>query len=73
MILANNTDLDNAVKLAENFRSIIENHDFDLGKKVTVSIGIATIKKGQDKEALVKVADNALYIAKESGRNCIIY
>jgi len=73
MILATNTDLDNAIKLGENFRSIIENYDFNLGRKVTVSIGVSTMKKGLDKDMLVKVADNALYIAKENGRNSIFY
>lgn len=73
MILAPNTDLDNGIKLAENFRTIIENYDFNLGKKVTVSIGVSSMKKGLDKETLVKMADNALYLAKENGRNGVFY
>lgn len=73
MILATNTPLEDAVTLAENFRSTIEGYDFHLGRKVTVSIGLSTMKKAQDKDALIKTADNALYIAKESGRNTIQY
>jgi len=73
MILAVNTDLDSSVKLAEHFRSMVENFDFHLDTNVTVSIGIATMQKGQDKEELIKAADKALYSAKASGRNCISY
>ncbi len=73
IILAINTDLDNAVKLAENFRATIENYDFNLGKKVTVSIGVSNMKNGLTAEGLIKTADNALYIAKENGRNGVVY
>lgn len=71
MILATNTDLESAMKLAENFRRIVESHDFHLDKTVTLSIGVATIQKGQSEEELVQIADHALYQAKRDGRNGI--
>lgn len=71
MILAINTDLENSLKLAEHFRSIIENFDFHLGITVTVSIGVSAMQKGQEKEELIKAADKALYAAKAGGRNRI--
>lgn len=42
--------------------------------KITVSIGVAE-KKNNHKNAneVIKEADNALYKAKEKGRNCVIY
>jgi diguanylate cyclase (GGDEF)-like protein len=73
MILALNTDLDNSIKLAEHFRSIVESFDFHLETNVTISIGIAAMQKALDKEELIKMADKALYTAKASGRNCISY
>lgn len=41
-------------------------------EKLSVSIGVATSKKGQTPQDMIKIADNALYKAKESGRNCLI-
>ena len=38
---------------------------------VTVSIGVATARKDQDAEAVLRSADHALYRAKEGGRNRI--
>jgi diguanylate cyclase (GGDEF)-like protein len=73
MVLAVNTDLKNSLQLAEHFRSAIENYDFEIGRKVTVSIGISTMKRDQTKEEIIKVADKALYTAKATGRNRICY
>lgn len=69
LIVASNTDLDKAFLFAENIRKSVENHDFNLNQKVTVSIGIATIKENQNQRELLKIADEALYKAKSSGRN----
>ena len=73
MVLAVNTDLKNSLQLAEHFRSAIENYDFEIGRKVTVSIGVSSVNKGQNKEEMIKVADKALYTAKATGRNRICY
>ncbi|HEV8336342.1 MAG TPA: diguanylate cyclase [Candidatus Polarisedimenticolia bacterium] len=64
-----------AFKLAERIRQAMESHRFDLGgSKVTVtsSQGIATYPVNNrifSHEDLVRLADKALYEAKESGRN----
>lgn len=73
MVLVVNTDLKNSLQLAEHFRAAIENYDFEIGRKVTVSIGVSAIHKGQTKEEVIKVADKALYTAKATGRNRICY
>lgn len=68
------TDCDNAYKVGERIRKAIENHEFRLedGKtfRVTISIGIACFPiDSKDREELVKKADQALYYAKQEGRN----
>jgi diguanylate cyclase (GGDEF)-like protein len=40
--------------------------------KLSVSIGMATSRKGKTPHEILKYADEALYKAKESGRNCVI-
>ncbi|MDI6636467.1 GGDEF domain-containing protein [Pantoea dispersa] len=40
---------------------------------VTLSIGVATKQKKESSSAIISAADNALYQAKNSGRNCIKY
>lgn len=63
-------------KLAENVRAKVESLQLPHPKSavspyVTVSIGVATFDVGQnmDIESLIKAADDALYRAKEKGRN----
>ena len=37
--------------------------------RITISAGVATLKKNSSKAALVEAADTALYEAKNNGRN----
>ena len=41
-------------------------------ERLSVSMGVATSQKGKTPQEIIKLADDALYKAKESGRNCII-
>lgn len=56
--------------VAERIRHNVEQHDFQVVGKVTVSLGVSHWK-GNDTpiEAVMKDADNALYKAKHNGRN----
>ncbi|WP_139121621.1 GGDEF domain-containing protein [Piscirickettsia litoralis] len=45
----------------------------ELVGKVTVSIGVAFYNEKETQEAFVKRADDALYAAKEAGRNCVVF
>ncbi len=69
------TDLDGAKKLAENLRKGVEglyivHPDSTVSEVVTISLGVATSTKNSSTfEALIKTADNELYVAKEKGRN----
>lgn len=68
-------DLDRAYQLAELARSEIEGHTFDFeGQQlhVTVSMGVADTGIAADSSELVKRADEALYGAKQAGRNRVV-
>lgn len=61
---------------ADNIRAAIaKSHlspDLPADKKVTISGGVATFEVGMNEEAMVQIADDNLYIAKDSGRNRIV-
>lgn len=67
------TPLDGAIRLAEKLRSEIEGYDFSEPKMVTTSFGVATFRNEDNDITLVNRADEALYRAKEGGRNQVAY
>ncbi len=57
---------------AEAIRRAVEQTNFDAGVRVTVSCGVAVFPaNGTDPNALVKAADEAVYEAKNAGRNVV--
>ncbi|BCD61876.1 diguanylate cyclase [Nitratiruptor sp. YY08-26] len=71
IILAPETDIKNAMKLAEKIRKLVENHSFEEVGKVTISLGVTQFDpENEDNiDAAIKRADNALYLSKKEGRN----
>ena len=63
-----NTEYKDALIVAEKLRQIIEKYNFK-GKNITVSIGISEYKGNLEEN--LKKADEALYEAKNNGRNQI--
>lgn len=71
LIILHNVDEKTAEKIAEKIRLNVGNKNL-LGKdnSLTISLGISTYPKhGTQKEELIAKADQALYNAKETGRN----
>ena len=64
-----NTSLEDAKKVAEHIRGIIQMHIFKDDLKVTCSLGVAEFSGDDTQESVMKRADDALYIAKKNGRN----
>lgn len=58
-----------ALAVAEEIRSNVENGTFDITRYVTVSIGVAEALPGDTPGTLVRRADMGLYRAKAEGRN----
>lgn len=73
VVILPKTSGDEAVHIAERLRQEVERLDFQSGTniilRVTLSIGIATWEPSMEKDALIKAADTALYVAKTGGRN----
>ncbi|MDD5717111.1 MAG: diguanylate cyclase [Sulfuricurvum sp.] len=66
------TPIENAAILAEQIRKELETFDFHEPHKVTCSIGVAQCDPQEKSERLVARADQALYRAKTSGKNCVV-
>jgi diguanylate cyclase (GGDEF)-like protein len=71
LILAPNTGLDDASVFAARIRRAVAKTDFSLPDPVTISIGVAQWKAGDTLKSIVVRADQAMYQAKENGRNCV--
>lgn len=74
LVLCDGSDLGATRMIAERMRAEIESavirYDDENTLKVTVSAGVyATVPTSEDIDILLKIADNALYHAKETGRN----
>ena len=72
LIIPNNVeDSKTAAKIAENLRKTIENTNFMEVDKVTCSFGVSCnyVTSNEAIKDLFKKADNALYKAKEAGKN----
>jgi len=74
-VILPDADAKTAEEIAERIRSEIQNNVFDadgLSLSITVSIGITYYCTGEPKDDLIKRADQALYRAKEQGRNQVV-
>jgi two-component system, cell cycle response regulator len=73
LVICSNTDLESAMQSAERLRANLSAKPMPLGqteRTLTVSIGVATREPATvDMDALVSLADQALYAAKAAGRN----
>ncbi|QAU33143.1 GGDEF domain-containing protein [Janthinobacterium sp. 17J80-10] len=71
-LLIVDADMDLASNMLERIRADIEDHAFShIDRKVTASIGVAQYAPGETINSLINRADQALYGAKNDGRNCV--
>jgi len=69
VLLLPETDIIGAQLVAETLRQQVENHDFGEVGPLTISTGITAHVPGDTSTSLFKRADQALYQAKNNGRN----
>ncbi|MEJ2513884.1 MAG: GGDEF domain-containing protein [Gammaproteobacteria bacterium] len=63
------TGRDGARRCAERLRVALAKEVFEEGIRITVSAGISTFRYGEEVDETLRRADDALYRAKEHGRN----
>ena len=69
MIISNNIGIRGAVELAEKLRLKVETYDFSSKINVKCSFGVTAYKREDNAESIIKRADEAMYKAKQNGRN----
>lgn len=68
-----NTEAENALALAERLRVLIEELEIEGKLKVTASFGVTQFKGDEKADTVLNRADEALYEAKNTGRNkCVL-
>ena len=72
LVILTDTSIDGALEAAERIRARVAAAEFP-GRKITLSIGAAEFPKHADvPEAVIAVADSALYRAKREGRDRVV-
>ena len=69
VVILPHTNLKSAFEHANLLRAQIETHSFEVIEKATSSFGVSCYVDGDSAKSILKRADDALYDAKNSGRN----
>jgi diguanylate cyclase (GGDEF)-like protein len=72
VVLASNTDVNEGVELANRLCRVIGATNIRTVGKVTVSVGVASSEGLNSYREVIKRADEAMYLAKTSGRNRVV-
>lgn len=72
VVLSSENDKGSMTVFAEKLRRLIEGHSFSIASQVTCSFGVTEYREGESKDAFIHRADEALYTAKQEGRNRVV-
>lgn len=73
VVLASRANLEVATSLAEEVRNLIVEKLPKFETPITVSIGVAQYRTGEQPESWLRRADDAMYQAKSAGKNLVIH
>jgi diguanylate cyclase (GGDEF)-like protein len=74
MVILPETPLDGGVQAAERIRERISSVDFPNIGSITASVGVSNFPiNAIEKEDLIRIADQALYMAKNQGRDRVVH
>ena len=71
MIVCLDTGITDVNAIANKVVTDVRSRKFAGCCSITISVGVATGRPGDSAETLVQRADNALYMAKQAGRDCV--
>lgn len=74
VVLIDKSNLDESLYVSEKIRKLVQDLKLEapaMQEQITISIGLAEYQPGQSMLELFDIADNALYLAKRQGKNCI--
>lgn len=71
LVLLPETMLEGASRVAEDLRQYVAESRFSGAPSLTISVGMAELREDDNADSLLKRVDNALYVAKNGGRNRI--
>lgn len=69
VILLSQTKLQTAETFANKLRELVQKYQFPEVNNLTISMGVVEFNEKYTLEEFIKLADTALYLAKENGRN----
>lgn len=69
IIFCSGSNIHVATRIAERIRTTIENHQWEMIGKLTCSFGVTELVAGERVTEMITRADEALYQAKNNGRN----
>jgi diguanylate cyclase (GGDEF)-like protein len=71
LLMLPTADIEHAISIAEKLRKDIEDLSIDVVGQITASFGVSQVREGEEIQDVIDRADKALYLAKDSGRNCV--
>ena len=74
LLILRDTDIEESTVIAERIRLKVSEHPLHVGEStvnVTLSLGIALARDTDDIDSFINRADQALYSAKQNGRDCV--
>lgn len=71
VMILRNTDLKQALSVAESLRIHVEETELLEDERITISLGVAEYNPGESEVEWLRRSDELLYVAKNNGRNCV--
>ena len=72
VIILPNTNLDEAIRIAERIREKVSNDIKMNNNSITISLGVSEYE-GEDKFEFIEKSDSLMYKAKQTGKNRVVY